>query len=249
METRRNNKTRSLCLDAIAAVLLGVCSLRVLAGTNSLREVVVVGPLIFDGQTGTAVVNLDAEGDENAVGFSLKFDPTAVTYLGASPGSDATNATMDINANQATNGQVGIILALPTDTSFSPGLRQLVQVNFQAVTAASEDSPVALTDLPVKREVADTNALPVVSTYLNGTIEVNPRPAVAINASSPTNSSQSIILSWPLWATNYTLQQAVGTLPNFTWTNVTVSPVINNNAETITVSVSGAVQFFRLRHN
>ena len=78
--------------------------------------------------------------------------------------SCVASGTMDLNANQATNGQVGLILALPTDVSFSAGTRQVLKVTFRALTAASVTSAVALTDLPVLRDVADTNALSVVAT-------------------------------------------------------------------------------------
>ena len=213
-------------------------------GTDPARAVTVQGPLIFDGQTGTAFIQLDAQGDENAVGFSLSFDPTVVTYTGAGAGSDALNASMDVNANQATNGQLGVILELPTNTSFSPGVRQLVKVTFQAITAASVNSPVALTDLPVKLEVSDTNALPVVATYTNGIIQVNPKPSLGI---AP--SSRTLTLSWPLWATNYSLQQAVGASPaTTTWTNVVVTPSPTTNALNATVPISDSVQFYRLKH-
>jgi len=214
-------------------------------GTDPLRALTVQGPLIFQGETGTAVVQLEAQGDENGVGFSLAFDPTVVTYVGVTNGADVPpGSPMDINANQATNGQLGIILALSTGVSFSPGTRQLVKVSFQAVTAASVDSAVALTDLPVRREVSDTNAVPVVSTYSNGIIEVNPKPSLAIS-----HSSQTVTLAWPLWATNYNLQQALGAnLPTTTWTNLQVSPVITTNAQDITLPLSRSAQFYRLKH-
>lgn len=213
-------------------------------GTNPTRALTVQGPLIFDGQTGTAFVQLNAQGDENAVGFSLSFDPTVVTYTGASAGADALGAAIDVNSNYATNGELGIILGLPTDTSFSPGVRQLVKVTFQAVTAASVNSSVALTDVPVKFEVSDTNAVSVVATSTNGIIEVNPKPSLAI-----TQASQSLTLSWPLWATNYTLQQAAS--PNLAtsgWTNLTLTPVATTNGLNATVPVSSAVRFYRLQH-
>lgn len=213
-------------------------------GNDPARVLNVQGPVVFQGQNGTANVNLEAQGDENGIGFSLAFDPTVVTYASASLGPDAASATMDINANQATNGRLGIILALPTDVSFSPGTRQVVKVNFQAVTAASVTSTVALTDLPVHRDVADTNAIPLVSTYVGGTISVNPRPTLAI-----AHSNQNINLSWPLWATNYILQEALGsTLPISAWTNLSVSPSVTNGATTVTQPLSGSIRFYRLRH-
>ena len=213
-------------------------------GGQLARIVSVQGPLIFQGQTGTATVTLEAQGDENAVGLSLSFDPALVTYTGATNGSDASSATMDINDNFATNGHVGIILELPFNVGFTPGTRQVLKVNFQAVTSNPVNAAIALTDSPVVREVADTNALPVTASYLSGSLSVNPRPSLSI-----ANSNRNISLLWPAWATNYTLQQAVGnTLPSATWTNLLVSPVITNNSFGVLLPLSGSSQFYRLQH-
>jgi hypothetical protein len=204
----------------------------------------VQGPIIFQGQTGTAIINLMAQGGENAVGFSLAFDPTVVTYISTSAGSDAVNSTMDINPNYATNGQIGIILALRTDVGFTPGTRQLVKVNFQALSAGSVNSIVSLTDTPVKRDVSDTNAISVATTYANGIISINPKPTLAI-----AHSNQNISLAWPLWATNYNLQQALTTaLPISNWTNLPVSPVLTNNSLSVTLPLTSSLHFYRLQH-
>jgi hypothetical protein len=213
-------------------------------GNDPLRTVTVQGPLIFQGQTASANVELNAQGDENAVGLSMTFDPKVVTYTGATLGTDAANATMVINALQVTNGQLGLIMELPTGASFPAGARQVLKVNFQALTTASVDSAVTLTDLPVRREVSDTNALPVVATYSNGSISVNPKPALSIG-----HSSQNINVSWPTWATNYTLQQALSNvLPINTWSNLTTAPILTNNAFNVTIPVNSSVQFYRLQH-
>jgi hypothetical protein len=213
-------------------------------GTDPARILAVQGPLIFEGQTGTATVTLEAQGNENAIGLSLSFDQTAVAYTGASAGPDATGANMDINANLATNGHVGIILALPTDVGFAPGMRQVLKVNFQALTANPVNAAIALTDSPVVREVSDTNALPVLASYSNGVISVNPRPSLAI-----AKSNQNVTLLWPSWATNYTLQQAVGNaLSSSTWTNVQTSPVLTNNNFGVSFPLTTSSQFYRLQH-
>jgi hypothetical protein len=212
------------------------------AGPDRILEV--QGPFLFQGQSGDLVVNLEAQGNENAIGFSLAFDPTSVRYLNYTQGLDAADATMDVNANQATNGQLGIILALPTDVTFNPGTRELVKVNFQAIIATPANSLVTLTDLPVRREVADTNALPVVVTYSNGTILVNPKPSLNVN-----QTKQGISLIWPSWATNYTLQVATGiTLPVTTWFNLPIAPTISNGLMKVDLQLNGSVQFYRLKH-
>jgi hypothetical protein len=213
-------------------------------GTDPARVLSVQGPLLFQGQTATATVVLEAQGNENAIGLSLGFDPATVVYTSATLGPDASNATMDINANLATNGHVGIILALPTNVGFSPGTRQVLKVNFQAVTASPVDGTLAFTDSPVVREVADTNALPVVASYVSGDILVNPKPSLAI-----AHSKQNVSLLWPLWATNYNLQQALGKdLTSSTWTNVPVSPVLTNGNFGVSLPLNQSIQFYRLQH-
>jgi hypothetical protein len=214
-------------------------------GGNSVRTISVQGPLLFQGQTGNAIVELEAQGDENAVGFSLSFDPAVVSYVSATNGVDAVNAAMQINANQATNGRIGIIIGLPTNVGFSPGTRQILKVNFQAITATSVDSDLAFSDLPVRGEVSDTNANPVAATFIKGTISVNPKPSLGI-----VQSAQNISLSWPTWATNYALQETLGEPVSAfgNWTNLQVSPVITNGNFGITLPLNGSMQFYRLQH-
>lgn len=213
-------------------------------GSTNSRTVMLSGPLMFSGQTASTLVNLQAQGDENAVGLSLSFDPKVVSYSGTLLGADASSATIDVNANQAANGSVGIILALPTGAAFSPGTRQLLSVSFHAITTNSVDSAVTLADLPVRREVADTNAIPVAATYANGVISVNPTPSLVVSQAKAT-----INLSWPLWATNYALQQALGaTWPAPGWTTLTVSPAVTNNSLGVALPLGGSAQFYRLKH-
>ena len=213
-------------------------------GSSPGRAVTVTGTLVFHGQTATATVDLEALGDENGVGFSLSFDPAALSYTGVLLGSDSTSANIDVNANGAANGEIGVILALPTGNSYPAGTRELVKVSFQAVATNSIDAPLVLTDVPVHREVADTNAVPVASAYANAVISVNPRPSLSI-----THTNSTVNLSWPLWGTNYLLQQAGAlTLPVGTWTNVSATRVVSSNSFGVSLPMSGSVQFYRLQH-
>ena len=49
-----------------------------------------------------SAVSLEARGDENALGFSVGFDPGLLTFLGAKRSSAGTNisATLNVNSNQ-----------------------------------------------------------------------------------------------------------------------------------------------------
>jgi hypothetical protein len=207
------------------------------------RQVHVSNINLVQGQSGTVSVYLDAQGDENALSFSLSFDPTELAYLTASPGADAPGATLEINTNQSAAGRAAFVLAMPIGSSFSAGTKEILKLNLGSAPSAAGLYPVALTDQPVGREVVDTTAAPLTTTYLNGSITINPPPSL-----TATRSQQSISLSWPLWATNFTLQEADGALlPSLIWSNVPVALSITNNAAVVTLPISGTTKFYRLQ--
>jgi uncharacterized protein (TIGR03437 family) len=122
--------------------------LRVIAGDRSF------------GATRTAIVELDAQGDESALGFSLLFNPSEWRFVSAEAGRDAREAVIHFNAREAARGRIGLVLALPASGSFSAGARQLVALKFVPVSGA-EAKPLAIgfADGPVTREVVSSEAV------------------------------------------------------------------------------------------
>ncbi len=130
-------------------------------------------------------VELIAQGDENALGFSLTFDPAALGNPQAAMGNDAANATLNVNTNQLGQGRLGIVLSLPTGQKFGAGVRQIAVVNFAIAGGVTVNStPIGFGDQPVAREVSDTNANALPANYTPGTVtitsgfegDVAPRP-------------------------------------------------------------------------
>ncbi|MGH9847682.1 MAG: hypothetical protein ACREEM_54015 [Blastocatellia bacterium] len=108
------------------------------------------------------VVELDARGDENALGWSLRFDPAVWRFVAATNGGDARHATLHVNAR--VNGYVGLALALPSGQTFAAGARQVAVLNFApAGKLSGQAALVEFGDYPVAREVVDAAArvLPV----------------------------------------------------------------------------------------
>jgi hypothetical protein len=148
------------------------------------RQVRIVGGSTSPTQDVTAVVELVAQGDENALGFSIAFDPAVLTYLSVSLNPDATSASLIENATQAASGKMGIVLALPAGTSFGAGTRSLITITFHTANTNQYVSPLIFGDLPTVREVANTNADPLPTNYVGGQVtfaqgweaDVAPRP-------------------------------------------------------------------------
>jgi len=200
--------------------------------------------MLLQGQSDSVSVQLEAQGNENALGFSLSFDPAMLSYTGASLGSGASGATLNVNASQAGSGRLGFALALPTGSSFAAGTRELMKVTFRASTDTSGASSLSLTDQPVPRDVSDPLANDLSATYLNGTVTVNPVPRLSV-----VRSGQNVALSWPLWATNFNLQEAAGALrPANSWTNLPATVFVSNGQNIVTLPISRTNTFYRLYH-
>jgi hypothetical protein len=136
----------------------------------------VANSVLAEGETGSATVTLDAQGTENALGFSLTFDPSLLTYLGTSPGADAAGATLLVNSSQAASGRLGYALALGTGSTFATGIRELIRASFKASASTTGTVSAAFADQPVPRAVSDASANVLPASYTNGTISVTPRP-------------------------------------------------------------------------
>jgi len=207
------------------------------------RQIKAANSDLAPGEPSAVSVLLEAQGNENALGFSLAFDPTVFTYTSACLGAGAGGATIEVNASQAGSGRLAVVLALPTGTSFPAGTSEVVRVNLRPKSSALGVYPLSLTDQPVTREVVDPTATPLTADFMNANITVNPLPVLSIH-----QAPESITLSWPLWATNFTLQGADGALfPSLHWTNLPTGFVITNSEASVTLPLRGQVSFYRLQ--
>jgi hypothetical protein len=146
---------------------------------------------------------------------------------------------MNVNSTQAESGRIGFVLALPAGGSFAAGTQEVLKIEMLAADATGEQ-PVAFDDNPVLRSVSDPNAEELAASYLNSTIAVNPLPELSV-AYSGTN----VILSWPDWANDFTLQVSGDLIEG--WSNAEQSPVTNGNSLRIFLPIEDDLQLFRLR--
>jgi Concanavalin A-like lectin/glucanases superfamily/Immunoglobulin domain len=212
------------------------------AGPSLARWLEVADATLTQGQPGIISVTLNSQGNENALGFTLVFDPALLSFESVDLGSDDSGATLLVNTNQIANGQLGIALALPIGTSFAAGTREILQLNMLA--ASSGNGLMSFSDQPVLREISDImgNALP--ASYSSGSITSHPlQPALEIWP-----SGTNVVLSWPLWATGFDLQSVDGLTSSNGWSNI--APTLQMNISNISVMLpaSGNAQFYRLYH-
>lgn len=148
------------------------------------RNIRIVEARVERGQSGSVVVVFDAQGGENAFGFSLNFDPLQLRFVSAVVGKDAANATLAVNTNQTANGRVGVVLALPGGQSFATGMREVVIMNFSAIaTGNPEMTPINFGDSPVARELADVNARVLSANFTGASVKIT-RTVTSVSAAS-----------------------------------------------------------------
>ena len=103
-------------------------------------------------------LEIDAQGNENAMSFSLMFDPTKYDFVSANTSEELRLATLQVNNLEVGEGRLGLALALPTGRTFGIGTHQVVVLTFELRKAAAETRLFTFADRPVKRELVDVNA-------------------------------------------------------------------------------------------
>lgn len=126
------------------------------------------------GATGDYVVlevELDAEGNENAVGFSLGWDPAVLEF--SEYGSIPPGLTPVVNLSQVASGRIGFLLALPAGQQFQRGTNDLVEIRCKVRDSASAGvTSVRWMDQPIQRELIDVGVGILSANYVDGQIRI-----------------------------------------------------------------------------
>ncbi|MFN0086544.1 MAG: IPT/TIG domain-containing protein [Blastocatellia bacterium] len=154
------------------------------------REVRVVSASGTAGSNVGVLIELVSLGNENAVGFSLNFNPAILGNPVVSLGSGATGASLNVNANEAAAGRVGVALAFSSGQTFAAGTRQMVNVSFAiAANAAAGMTPITFGNQPVSIEVSDASANVLTAAFTPGNVTVQPaNPSPTLIALSPNSA-------------------------------------------------------------
>ncbi|MEW6156622.1 MAG: immunoglobulin domain-containing protein [Verrucomicrobiota bacterium] len=139
-----------------AALSIGDQASKFLLASSSPREIELVADRLVSGAISRLNLEIEASGDENAVGFSLEFEPTLLRFETAR--LHVPGATLHINRSRATTGRVGFGLALPPGAAFQTGRIQLLEVEFGVIASTSLPTRIVMANAPVRCEVASVHA-------------------------------------------------------------------------------------------
>lgn len=150
----------------------------------AVRGVRAVSATAIPGGTVTIPIEMVALGQENALSFSLTFDPAVLKNLQLSLGGDAEGAQLIFNDSQAESGRLGIALALPIGQRFAAGARQLLRISFNVANDTNASTTaIGLDDLPLQRTVADDTANELATSWTPGEVTIN-RQVMTVSAAN-----------------------------------------------------------------
>jgi len=154
-----------------------------------------------NGAGGTEVivpVQLVANGVENALGFSLTFNPNLLGFVGASLGVDApASAALLANTNEVAAGRLGLAIGLPANAVFPEGTQQVVLVTFLAAPVLNQTTAtVGFGNQPTVRQVSGVSANILPATFVNGTVSIADSLFEADAAPRPNGDRSVGIIDW-----------------------------------------------------
>ena len=115
-------------------------------------------------------LEMDANGDENGIGFTLNYETAKLSNPVVAAGT-ATQGTFLI-PNTNTLGKVGVIIAFSPGSTITAGVKQLVTIRFDIAADAIGSSPLTLGDSPVIRRVSSVDATPLATTFTDGNLSI-----------------------------------------------------------------------------
>jgi hypothetical protein len=209
--------------------------------TDLSRSITLV-PLSQGTLSDSVAVELVAQGDENALSFSVTFDPALVHFTSASLGSGASGAALIQNTTLAGSGNLGFVVGLFPPATFAAGTQQLVRLNFASVSY-SNNAALAFSASPVPQGLADSSANVLPANFQNATLTVGGSnwPTLSIG-----QVGSNLTLSWPSSAAMLGLQ--VASSPAGPWSNATVTTITNGSSLVVSYPLSTNTEFFRLKY-
>ncbi|MBS1807706.1 MAG: hypothetical protein JST84_05905 [Acidobacteria bacterium] len=137
-------------------------------------------------QVGTLQIEFDAQGNENAIAFSLNFDPKVLSFVDAKVGDRANGASLQVSVSQAAGGRLGFAVILSPGQQLVAGNRVLLTLRFIPTGGdGAAQATVSFGDQVFAREIVDAFGSPVGQVnYTGSTITISGRAAANVSAAS-----------------------------------------------------------------
>lgn len=156
----------------LKAVTLGcVAGLFLLPAGRAAPRLAVQNTTAVDTQPVVVPLILTADGAENALGWSLSFNPARLQFQQALLGEGAADAVLQLNLTQLGAGRLGVALARPADQAFPGGAATVLELHFRAQGGAGTTT-LQFVDAPISRETVDVHGAGMATSYVDGTVTI-----------------------------------------------------------------------------
>ena len=147
------------------------------AAPSVAREFQFVSATAAVGEVVSLPIEVEASGDENAISFSMTFDPAQVSYAGFTLVNAFSGITPISNLIQQAEGRVGFLFGLPFGQGLPAGKTKIGVLQLRVLPAAAGQSvAVAFGDAPIARELSNTVAGSLPANWTAGTVTVSGPP-------------------------------------------------------------------------
>ncbi len=136
----------------------------------------VIGTNIVSGRAVTLPIKFAANGNENALSFSLNYSTARLYFKSAQLGNFPPGTYFYVNTSQTNVGRLGATVALPPGMTFPPGTQELAGVTFDAtiwLSVAPTTTTISFGDQPLPRGLTDVNAFTLAATYTSGQVTLS----------------------------------------------------------------------------
>jgi hypothetical protein len=192
-------------------------------------------------------VALNSGGGENALGFSIGFDPEVYGYRLARLAQQASDATLLVNSHYADIGRIAVSLALPPARAFNGGVKELIEIEFAPVTADARQIVVNFHNVPLQLEVIDADAQALPANWIDGATTDAGGDSWQRSALSLRIDGGAVTISWPVELSGGVLETSSSLGPKAIWAPVTNLPVARSGVSSVNVEAASATRFYRLR--
>lgn len=125
-------------------------------------------------------IELESEGDESGLGFTLNFDPAILSSpRNIVAGSGASGSAVTVNDSEAASGKLGIILDRAPNQPIEAGVRQILLIEFDIAPGAPASTTMSFGGGTVTEEVVGADALALPSAF----------PETVVSLAGPTSAN------------------------------------------------------------
>lgn len=178
----------------LGAILLNVASAsaqEIVFGERTLSIISTTAPV---GTQVSVPIELDSQGDEIAMSFSINFDPTILSNPVVANGSGApAGSAIGLNTSQVASGRLGILLDATSPFAVSPPNRQAMTITFTvAPNAPTGATAITFVTSPTLISMSSAAGALLPCVYQVGTVTVTPPvlSAVTVGGKVTTPSGQ-----------------------------------------------------------